>query len=326
VAQQRLSDTNIAGGPHRIDVHHHFWEPGYRREVAAAGELQPQARDWTVENSLEDMDSAGVATAVLSVTTPGFWMGHHGQMLRLARSCNDYGAKLVQDHQGRFGLFAGLPMLDADASLREIEYALDVLKADGIGLFTSYGDRWLGDPVFDAVFEELDRRRAVVYTHPIAPDCCHNLIPGIGDAVIEYCTDTTRAIARMLFTGSMTRWQNIRFIWSHAGGTVPFLSERLIRAGSGPDMAARLPRGVLPELQRCYYDVAQAAHPMALAALTRMVATSQILFGTDYPYRQSGEYVEFLSDFPDFTEADRRAINRENALKLLPRLAAVSAG
>jgi predicted TIM-barrel fold metal-dependent hydrolase len=285
--------------------------------VGLAGLLQPPGRDWTPERSLADMDAAGVATAFLSVTTPGVWLGHGDQAKRLARLTNDYAAKLVQDHTGRFGQFVALPLRDIDASLREIEYGLDVLKADGIGLFTSYGDVWLGDPIFDPIFEELDRRGAVVYTHPIAPDCCRNLIPGIGDAVIEYATDTTRAIARMLFTGSATRWQNIRFIWSHGGGTVPFLCERLTRAGSA--LGTALPKGVLPELQRFFYDVAQAAHPLALAALTRMVPVSQILFGTDYPYRESAEYVQMLADYDGFTEADRRAIDCDNALKLLPR-------
>jgi predicted TIM-barrel fold metal-dependent hydrolase len=224
---------------------------------------------------------------------------------------------MAADHPGRFGLFAALPLPDIEASLREIEYGLDVLKADGIALFTSYRDKWLGDPAFEPVMAELNRRNAVVFTHPEAPLCCRGLIPGINEAVIEYGTDTTRAIARLLFTGTAVRYPDIRWIFSHGGGTAPFLSERLVRAGRLKHLEAHVPNGVMAELQRFYYDVAQVAHPMALAALTRMVPISQILWGTDFPFRFGWEYVKGLGEF--FNESDLRQIGRDNALALLPR-------
>ena len=241
----------------------------------------------------------------------------HEQGRRVARDCNDYAARMAADHPGRFGLFAALPLPDIEASLREIEYGLDVLKADGIALFTSYRDKWLGDPAFEPVMAELNRRNAVVFTHPEAPLCCRGLIPGINEAVIEYGTDTTRAIARLLFTGTAVRYPDIRWIFSHGGGTAPFLSERLVRAGRLKHLEAHVPNGVMAELQRFYYDVAQVAHPMALAALTRMVPISQILWGTDFPFRFGWEYVKGLGEF--FNESDLRQIGRDNALALLPR-------
>ena len=198
------------------------------------------------------MDEGEVATAILSVTQITMRVDDREKVRRLARECNDYSAKLVADHRGRFGMFTALPMPDVDGCLKEIEYGFDVLKADGVGLYTSYRDKWLGDPAFDPIFAELDRRKAVIYVHPATPDCCVNLVPGIQDANIEYGTDTTRAIARMIFGGAAQRFPNIRIIWSHAGGTMPFLIERFMRTSTFPEWRKKLPGGFLPEAQRFY--------------------------------------------------------------------------
>jgi predicted TIM-barrel fold metal-dependent hydrolase len=253
------------------------------------------------------------------VTTPGVWIGDREQGRRLARDSNDYGARLAADYPGRFGMFAAVPLPDIAGSLREIEYGLDTLRADGIALFTSYREQWLGDPAFDPVMEELNRRKAVVFVHPEAPLCCRGLLPGVHEYVLEYGFDTTRAIASLLFRGAALRYRDIQWIFCHGGGTTPFLAERLVRA---PDvnkaLAQYVPNGVMAELQRFHYDVAQVAHPMALAALTRLVPISQILWGTDFPFRFGHEYVQALSEL-DFGEDDLRMIDRENALRLLPR-------
>jgi predicted TIM-barrel fold metal-dependent hydrolase len=313
---QSREPTATTSKAHRIDVHHHIAPPKFVEEMKAL--LQPPTLAWSIERSMEDMDKAGVATAITSITTPGVWIGDHAQGRRVARECNDYAAKLVSGFPGRFGMFTALPLPDVEGSLREIEYGLDVLKADGICLFTSYRDKWLGDPAFDPVMEELNRRKALVFTHPEAPLCCRGLIPGINEAVIEYGTDTTRAIARILFTGTAVRYPHIRWIFSHGGGTTPFLSERLVRAGKLKHNTPHVPNGVMAELQRFYYDVAQIAHPMALAALTRMVPISHLLWGTDFPFRFGWEYVKGLAEF-GFSESELRRIDRENALTLLPR-------
>ena len=302
--------------PYRIDVHHHVAPPKYIEEMRAL--LQPPTLNWTPEKTLADMDEAGVATAILSITTPGVWIGDHAQGRRVARESNDYSAKLAVDHPGRFGLFAALPLPDVEGSLRELEYGLDTLKADGIGLFTSYRDKWLGDPAFEPVMAELNRRKAVVYTHPEAPVCCRGLIPGINEAVIEYGTDTTRAIARLLFSGTATRYPDIKWIFSHGGGSLPMFYDRFVRAGRLPVNTPHVPNGAAAELQKFYYDVAQVEHPMGLAAVTKMVPISQILWGTDFPFRPGRDYVKGLGEF-GFDPADLRAIERDNALALLPR-------
>ncbi len=307
--------------PHVIDVHHHLAPPRYLAELGQRIP-QPQVRGWTPTQSIDAMDSAGVATSITSITNPGLWFGDSASARSLARACNEYAAQLVRDYPGRFGMFAAMPLPDVDGSLREIEHALDVLKADGIGLFTSYGDKWLGDAAFAPLMEELNRRKAVVYTHPSAANCCRNLIPEIPVSVIEYATDTTRTIASLVFSGTASRCPDIRFIFSHAGGTMPFLTERFTRLPlANKDLESRVPKGVVYELKKFHYDTAQAAHPMALASLLKLIPVSQVVFGTDFPLRTLTDHVKGLADY-GFSAGDLRAIERENALRLLPRLKA----
>jgi 6-methylsalicylate decarboxylase len=305
-----------------IDVHHHITPPAYAQELISRGINEPPLMRWSVQRSLDEMDKAGVATAITSITTPGVWFGDDGAARRLARKCNEYAATLAGDHPGRFGMFASLPLPDVAGSLEEIEYALDTLQADGVGLLTSFDDKWLGDPAFDPVMGELNRRKAVVYTHPTVADCCRGILPVVHRAVVEFQTDTSRAIGSVVFTGTAARFPDIRFIWSHGGGTMPFLYERYIRMPQlYPAVQANLPNGVDYELKKFYYDVAQVAHPAALASLVRVAPTSHILFGTDYPYRTSADHVKGVTSF--FTdEAERRGVLRENALALMPRLKA----
>jgi predicted TIM-barrel fold metal-dependent hydrolase len=305
-----------------IDVHHHISPPAYNRELIARGLSEPPLFRWSVQKSLEDMDKAGVQTAVTSITHPGVWFGNSDAARRLARQCNDYAATLVRDHPGRFGVFAALPLPDIDGSLKEIEHALDVLKAEGVGLMTSFGDKWLGDPAFDPVMEELNRRKAVVYTHPTLADCCKGILPVVPRAVVEFQTDTARAIGSIVFTGTAARYPDIKWIFSHGGGTMPFLYERYIRTPQlNPNVQPNIPRGVDYELKKFHYDVAQVANSAALAALTQVVSTSQILFGTDYPYRTSADHVKGVYEFFGGDD-DRRKITRENAIALIPRLRA----
>ena len=318
-AQQRAA----AGNPRRIDMHHHFAPPAWVADVKGRPLLQPANTRWTPEQSIEDMDNGGVAAAVVSITNPGLWFGDAAQSRRLARACNEYGARLVSDHPSRFGLFAAIPLPDVDASLAEITYAYDTLKTDAMALFTSYGDKWLGDQSFRPVMQELNRRKAVVAVNPTAADCCRNLAyaPGVGPGSVEYGTDTTRAIMGVAFSGDAVRFPDIRFIWSHAGGTVPFLTGRIEGAASGAKEA--LPNGFGAEVKRFYYDVAGAANRGALASLLQVVAPTQIVFGTDFPPGgTSAAVAKALADVGLFDESDLQAIDRGNAVRLLPRFAA----
>lgn len=308
--------------PKRIDIHHHLAPPNYVSFLASKNALVGPLKGWSLAKTIEDMDRAGVTTAVLSITTPGVSLGEAQDARRIVRDCNEYMANLSSDHPGRFGMFVMLPLPDVEGSLREIEYGLDVLKADGIGMFTNYGDKWLGDPFLNPVWQELNRRKALVYTHPAAANCCRNLVPGIPPALVEYGTDTTRTIAELVFSGAAARYPNIKFIFSHAGGTMPFLIERFDFQERAQDYKEELPHGVRHELRKFYYDTAQAFSPPAMWGLKKIVPTSQIVFGTDFPYRTAEEHVKGLKACGVFNGRELAAIDSGNALRLLPRLKA----
>jgi predicted TIM-barrel fold metal-dependent hydrolase len=306
----------------RIDVHHHFIPKFHVDAMMAAGRrvgAPPPA--WTPALSLEDMDKNAIATSMLSIAQPGVWYGDNvDESRRLARDLNEYAAKLVKDHPGRFGLFACIAPPDVEGSLKEIEYAFDTLKADGIGLLTSYKDKYLGDPSFAPLYDELNRRKAVVYVHPTTPDCCRALVPGIPPGSIEYATDSTRTIAHVVFSGTAMKFPDIRWIFSHSGGTLPFLTGRFIRLAA-ERKNPQLPNGPMPEFRKFYYELAQGNTPGQIAALLKMVPVAQVMYGTDYPFRPGAEVNEGIAAY-GFSAADIAAIERDNALKLLPRLKA----
>jgi predicted TIM-barrel fold metal-dependent hydrolase len=188
---------------YRIDVHHHPSPPSYLAARFARDEQYHQQRSWSVDRSLEDMEKGGVATAMLSLPhSVKIWPGEADEARGLARDWNEFMAKIAVDHPSRFGVFVALPMLDINASLREIEFAFDTLKADGVALMTNIGDKWLGDTYYAPVFEELNRRGAVVYTHPVAPNCCRGLLEELNDTVQgplgRFCSALSAASVHLL--------------------------------------------------------------------------------------------------------------------------------
>jgi predicted TIM-barrel fold metal-dependent hydrolase len=301
----RGTQTAPRAMPHRIDVHCHFSAPGFIAAIKARNTGQRALMEWTPSQTLEDMDRDGVATSIVSTSEPNVWFGDNTGARALARECNEYGARLMADYPRRFGMFATLPLPDVEGALREIEYAFDTLKADGACFMTSYQGRYLGDPAFAPVMDELNRRRAVVYTHPVRADCCINLLPENRALGVTLATDTTFTILSVLTSGTAKRCPDIRFIWSHGGGTMPYIT-------------GRFPAGSLAEIQRMYYDTAQAFNPYTLPTFTKVVPMSHILFGTDYPFARGETVAKGLAAF-GFSASDVRAIERDNALALFPR-------
>jgi predicted TIM-barrel fold metal-dependent hydrolase len=234
----------------------------------------------------------------------------------MARSYNEFATGMAADHPGKFGLFAAVAMPDVAATLEEIEYALDTLHAAGIQLFTSYDERWLGHVSFAPVWEELDRRGALVFVHPLLNACCTCIVPDTIESTIEYGTDTTRTIVDLCLSGTASRFPNIRFIFSHCGGTMPFLIERFTNLAKKPELAARMPAGILHEIKKFHYDTAQASHVTAMAAVRTLIPTSQLLYGTDFPYRKATDYLGSLAAC-GFEAAEIAAIEHDNAERLL---------
>jgi predicted TIM-barrel fold metal-dependent hydrolase len=308
------------GNPQRIDVHHHVVPPSWLNAMNLIGRSNPPLLNWSVQKTLEDMERGGVTTSIVSPTTPQVTPLGKEAAVRIAREANEYGKKLMADHPGRFGVFATLPLPHIEESLKEIAYAFDTLQVDGIGMMTNYGDKWLGYAYFDPIWQELNRRKATVYTHPTDANCCVNLVQGLPPSALEWGTDTTRTIANLVFSGSSQRFRDINWIFSHGGGALTSFAERLlVQMVNTPPYGGQFTRDrVQAELNRFYYDTAQVSLMGTLAALAKLVPVSQIVYGTDFPYRTAADHTRGVASV--FSGDDLNKVNRENALRLLPRL------
>ncbi len=305
-----------------IDVHHHYTSPALLAMMLGRRTNQVFNQSWTVQKSLDAMDAGGIATAVVSTSDPGIFFGDYDQARALARDCNEFQARMVADHKGRFGMFTTLPLPDIDSTLAEIAYGLDTLKAQGVGMMTSYGNKYLGDPSFTPVMEELERRRATVFVHPLQPACCTNVVPKVPDIVVEYGTETSRTIASLLMNHTTVRYPNIRFIFSHGGGDVPFLTFRFARMVSGDsELMKAEPGGGIALIQRLYFDTAQAWNPYSLPSLTALMPPEHILFGSDFPAASPLDTANGLRA-SGMSAASLAKIEWQNARGILPNLGA----
>lgn len=300
---------------HRIDVHHHMLPVDYLSSVNSLGITKSAGvvfPNWDLDTSLRFMDKLSIATTILSISAPGIYFGDIDLARKLARRCNEFSSKVINENPQRFGGFASLPLLDLNASLIELEYALDELKLDGVGLLSNIEGCYLGDPAYDDLYAELNRRKSVVFIHPNSPP--KEMLPRIDipAAVMEFVFDSTRAVANLLHNNILKRYPEIRFIVPHAGGTVPFLAYRI---ATGSKRTIKL-------LKSLYYDVAFSATPYALRSLQELADPTHILFGSDYPFLPEPlitTMVENLQQYDGFDSKTRYAIERENALILFPR-------
>jgi 6-methylsalicylate decarboxylase len=309
-----------------IDVHHHILPDFFWRETNdgahPVGGIAPPP--WDEASALAFMDDAGINVAVTSISTPGVHVGDDARARSLARRCNELAATMMQKRPDRFGGFAALPLPDVDGALEELAYALDVLKLDGVVLFSNSNGVYLGDKRFEPVFEELERRSAVVFVHPMAsPDpAAHQL--GLPDSLIDFTADTTRVVAQMLYSNRFARTPNVKYIFSHAGGTVPYLAGRFAIVDEMNVVPGGEIRGTAAAtLRRLYYDTALSFNPPVLNMLREVVGLTQVLFGTDNPYLRRDMAVRsagHMRQTSALSEAERQAVLHGNAQRLFPRL------
>jgi predicted TIM-barrel fold metal-dependent hydrolase len=309
-----------------VDVHHHilpdfFWQETNKEHGPVGGVAPPP---WSKESALAFMDDAGIDMAVTSISTPGVHTGNDRRARSLARRCNDLAAELVQARPDRFAAFACLPLPDVDGSFAELEYALDVLELDGVVLFSNARGIYLGDEKFDPIFDELERRKAVVFIHPTAsPDrSAHSL--GLPDSLIDFVADTSRAIAHLHYSDTFARTRNVKYIVSHAGGTIPYLASRFAIVDEMGIIHGGKERGTAADtFRRLYWDTALSWHDPVLQLLRSVVGMDRVLYGSDYPYLRRDLAIgsrEYIAQTRALSDVERAAVLGGSAMKLLPRL------
>jgi predicted TIM-barrel fold metal-dependent hydrolase len=313
---------------YRIDVHQHITPERYRAALESIGLKGSGERAWPQSDPatlIEAMDRTGLATAVISVASPGAYFGDIAFTRNLVRAVNEDLAQAVADHPRRFAAVGMVALPDVDAALADVTHALDTLKLDGILMLTHTGDRYLGHPDDAPLYAELDRRKAVVVVHPKRPATTGWAQFSFPDGYSELAFETYRAIANLHWNGMIARFPNIRWVMPHAGGVAPFLAFRFSGMDDVKAVHERSPDGVAATLKHLYYDIAQATHPAPLAALMQVADPSRVMFGTDFPFARNVGVIEqsikAVADFSGFDDATRRKVERGNALALFPRLA-----
>jgi 6-methylsalicylate decarboxylase len=309
-----------------VDLHHHvipdfYWEASNEDGNAAGGINPPR---WSLDRAIAYLDEARIDVAVPSISTPGVHFGDDAAARTLARQVNEYLANIKRDRPDRFGGFAVLPLPDVEGSLEQIEYALDVLELDGVSVFTNADGSYLGDRRFDPIFAELQRRGAVVFVHPTAsPDpIAHTL--GLPDTLLDYPVDTSRAIAKLHYSNTFARTPGIKYVFVHAGGTIPYLASRFGIVDEMNVIPGGQERGAFADtLPRLYWDTASAFSDPVLHMLRSVTGLENVVFGTDYPYPRDAISIAGLRQLQNTAELDddeRRGVLGGSAARLIPRL------
>lgn len=308
----------------RVDVHAHFLPEAYRTALAVAGFERVDGMpvpDWDADAHVALMDRLGIATSLLSVSSPGVHFGDDGTARSLARQVNEDGRRVVESHPGRFGLFGSLPVPDVGGAMEELDYCYDELEVDGVVLLTHVGETYLGDPVFEPLFDELERRRARLFIHPTSPLCWEQTSFGRTRAMIEFLFDTSRAVVNMVLNGVIARHPNIEVIVPHAGAALPVIADRVAAFAfilEDLDPTADVSR----DLARLHYDLAGFALPRQLNAILALTTAEHLHYGSDYPFTPDA-VVAMLADPLNAIEEPSGVVPgglAANTRRLFPRL------
>ncbi len=336
----QCKSKKITGDSFSIDFHHHILPTEYisrLKEIGIEAALSTKFPDWNPEKSLKFMQKNGIDYAFVSISAPGIYFKDINFTKDLARICNEYMAVLKKGYPDKFGSFAVLPLPYVEESIVELKYALDELQLDGVVLLTNYGDKYLGDKEFGKIYDELNQRNTVVFIHPDDPP--YDLKTGIPNAIVEATFETTRSITNWIYTGASDKYQNIRFILSHGGGTIPYVAWRLslIKYGQGYGQEFKKapgstlfydwiikggPESGLNILRNMYYDTALTSSPYALKAMQELTGHKKILIGSDFPFAEKLAPINLkdLRKYEGFTKEELSYIEYYNALNIFPNL------
>jgi 6-methylsalicylate decarboxylase len=310
----------------RIDVHHHLIPPPYLKELDRLGIKDSGGKalpKWSPKDSIDVMDANYIQLAILSLSTPGVYFGNRADTEKLARVCNEYAKEVCEQNPSRFGFFAVLPMPFTDAATKEAIYALDHLGAQGVILLANTDGKYLGQPEFEELMAELNKRSAIVFVHPNTPPDTDKLGLNEPAFLIEFLCDTTRAAVNLILKGVMERHSNIKWILAHSGGFLPYAAWRVALANGMPEFIRHVPHGVMHYIKQFYFDTALSPSPYSLASLKELVDPSHILFGSDFPFAPAALVnveTQTLDQSTVFEKATSDQFRNSNALALFPEL------
>lgn len=309
-----------------VDVHSHFLTPRYVQAARDAGHLQPDGMPgwpaWDAAGHLELMDAWGIDVSVLSISSPGTHFGDDAAARDLSRHVNEAGAEVRRAHPGRFGHFASLPLPDVDGALVELEHAMDQLGCDGVTVETNIHGSYLGDPRWLPLLEELDRRRTPVFVHPTSPVGHETIALGRPRPMLEFLFDTTRTVSDLVLTGRLQAFPGIPWVITHGGGALPLLAERidLFRRITAPEDRAP---SVGEQMSGLWFDLAGTPFPHQVPALTRVVGTERLVYGSDYcwtPAPGAAAQVRSVDEAEQPPGDTWRALTTRNVRRVLPGL------
>ena len=306
-----------------VDVHAHFVTTDYVAAARAAGHEHPDGMpgwpSWSPEEHLRLMDQWGVARSILSISSPGVHFGDDHAARGLARQVNEVGAEVARTNPDRFGHFASLPLPDVEGALDQVRYALDELGSDGVTVVSNSGGVYLGDLRYAPLYQELNRRRAVVFVHPTSPPGAQHVSLGRPRPMLEFIFDSTRTASDLVFTGTLDRYPDIEWVFTHSAGALPLLIDRMEMFQTGPFGVTEEQPGVQQQVTRLWFDLAGTPFPRQVPALVDAFGSDRLLYGSDYcwtPASGAGQQIAFLDNAPQPNGDTWRALTTRNAERL----------
>lgn len=308
-----------------IEIHAHFIPPTYKKALNDTG-LSEKDRIpvpfWDAEKHLEYMNMMNIDASVASLSSPHVYFDDKMKTRALFREINEAGARLVSDNPKKFGYFASIPLPDIEGALKELEYAYDVLKVDGVKLITNAKGLYLGEAALDPVFEVLNQHKAIIYIHPTMPSAVpQNVLTGNPAPMMEFFFDTARAVTNLILNGTVKRYPDVKIIVPHAGGVLPILVPRI----HGVLQIVKKPEDrpdVFGAFRNLYYDTAGPSIMQQLLPLLNITDDTHLVYGTDWPFTPTPECIslrEVLVNTDQITDKQKRKLFHDNALGLLPR-------